>query len=116
MSYLETPPQQIEHRRSDGPDELETICENACETDGQVVLAIRRFPDDEYQFLYNKHDIAIVRGRLVGLGYSTETKIVMDSKCSRLVLIIERNLTSSKEVHAALMAAPTLPNKRWVQP
>ena len=75
-------------------------CEEAAELDGDVVVAIRVFPASEYQYLYNRHDISIARAKLLMRGYLVDTKTVMDDKCSKLVLVIENDQISKKEVHA----------------
>ncbi|CAN5440345.1 hypothetical protein BH10CYA1_BH10CYA1_62140 [soil metagenome] len=75
-------------------------CEDAAALDGEVVVAIRVFPASEYQYLYNRHDISIVRAKLLMRGYLVDTKTVMDSRCSKLVIVIENDQDSKKEVHA----------------
>lgn len=79
---------------------LQKACEDAAELDGEVVVAIREFPSSEYTYIYNRHEISIVRARLQMRGYYVDTKTVMDSKCSKLVLVIENDTTHRREVHA----------------
>ncbi|CAN5511105.1 hypothetical protein BH10CYA1_BH10CYA1_52910 [soil metagenome] len=80
--------------------DLQSVCESAAELDGEVVVAVREFPSIEYKYLYNRHQISIVRARLEMRGYSVDTKTVMDSKCSKLILIIENDTSRTMTVHA----------------
>ncbi len=81
---------------------LLTVCQDAAESDGdgEVVVAVREFPASEYTFLFNKHEIAIVKSKLIMRGYAVDTKTVMDSKCSRLILVVENNTTRQMAVRA----------------
>lgn len=80
--------------------DLQTMCEDAAELDGEVVVAVREFPASEYKYLYNRHQISIVRERLIMRGYAVDTKTVMDSKCSKFILVIVNQTSRTKEVHA----------------
>jgi hypothetical protein len=80
-------------------------CENASELDGEVVIAVRRFPSSQYTYFYNPHDVSFVRSKLEMDGYAVDSKIVMDSQCSKLILVIENENDSkrTKIVHAEIL-------------
>lgn len=80
--------------------DLESDCESAAELDGEVVVAVREFPACEYKYLYNRHQISIVCARLSMRGYAVDTKTVMDSTCSKLILVVENQTYRTKTVHA----------------
>ena len=105
MPYDDPSPRIEQIRQTDrtGAD-LEEACRNAAEVDEDVVVAERVFPAKEYKFLYDRHYIAIVEARLIRRGYAVDTKIVMNDKCSQLVLVIEKDRWSDKEVHAERIA------------
>ena len=98
------PPPRTEHVQhiDQTTTELQTKCETVAEAGGEVTVAIRRFPEAEYQFLYDRHEISIVQAKLTMRGYCIETKTVMDSKCSRLVLAIQNDVARKRIVHAEL--------------
>ncbi|RTL43638.1 MAG: hypothetical protein EKK48_07790 [Candidatus Melainabacteria bacterium] len=89
---------QISVDRS-SPD-LQADCERAAAFDGEVVVAVREFPSSEYKYLYDRHEISIVCARLPMRGYSVDTKTVMDSKCSKLILVVEAQIYRTKTVQA----------------
>jgi hypothetical protein len=105
MPYEEpNPPPRIQEVRK-APStarDLRLACETAAEIDGEVVVAVRQFPSSEYTYFYNPHDVSYVRSKLELDGYAVDSKIVMDSKCSKLILVIENENESkrSKIVHA----------------
>lgn len=54
----------------------------------EVLLGKRMFGTDNYALDYSDIDIAIVRAKLEKAGYSTDTSIRMDDKCTRTYLEI----------------------------
>ncbi len=103
MPSTEPPPQteHVQHTDQTTTD-LQTKCEGVAEAGGEVTVAIRQFPNADYQFLYDRYEISIVEAKLTMRGYCIETKIVMDSKCSRLVLAIQNDVGRKRIVHAEL--------------
>ena len=105
MPYEEpNPPPRIQEVRK-APStarDLRLACETAAEIDGEVVVAVRQFPSSEYTYFYNPHDVSYVRSKLELDGYAVDSKIVMDSKYSKLILVIENENDSkrTKIVHA----------------
>lgn len=93
-------PQQLEKRVNTRLD-LEAKCKDAADKgEEEIVVAVRNFPDAEYKFVYPRCEISIIQARLSLQGYSVDTKTVMDDKCSKLVLIVEKNIQRQREVHA----------------
>jgi hypothetical protein len=89
--------------------------QSKCQADSEhveVAVAIREFPNTEYTWLYSKHDISIAQAKMAMQGYAVDTKTVMDSKCSTLVLIVDKDLWRKKEVSAErLPKEPELPKE-----
>lgn len=54
----------------------------------EVLLGTRQFGTDNYALDYSDIDIAIVRAKLEKAGYSTDTSVRMDDKCTRTYLEI----------------------------
>lgn len=76
---------RVEHVRF-FKDELQELMRH-CEDTEEVVVAVRIFPSDEYQWQYPRALVAVARARLEASGRATELKTVMDNKQSRIVLI-----------------------------
>ena len=77
--------------------------QSRCQADTEhveVVVAVREFPNTEYSYLYSKHDISIAQSKMAMRGYTVDTKTVMDSTCSKLVLLIDKDIWRQKEVLA----------------
>ncbi len=100
MPYDPPPSSEQVHQIRQSAPSLQRVCEDAAESDGEVVVAERVFPSSEYTFLYNKHEITIVKSRLIMRGYAVDTKTVMDSKSSKLILVVEQDTVRRKEVRA----------------
>jgi hypothetical protein len=81
-------------------ESLQQKCVTASEKGSDVVVAVRKYPNDSYDYFYQDAEIVYVQSKLRLLGYSVETKTVMDSKCSKLVLIVEKNTICIKQVKA----------------
>jgi hypothetical protein len=100
MSY-DTPPEpakQVQQAAQTSQDLL-----SRCQADSEhieVVVAVREFPDSEYSFFYSKHEITIAQTKMIMLGYAVDTKTVMDSKCSKLILLIDKDIVRQRVVHA----------------
>jgi hypothetical protein len=87
------------YRQMKAPD-MQSQCLAAAADGKEVVLAVRIFPSEEYEFVYNKTEIMITETRLKQLGYILDTRTVMNSKCSKLVLVIDENRMVHREVKA----------------
>ena len=101
MQYDDPSPRTAQIRQADETEpDLERRCEEAAQLDQDVVVAIREFPSPDYKYLYDRYEISIVQARLIRHGYTVETKIVMDKRCSQLILVVENDTRRHKEVHA----------------
>jgi hypothetical protein len=80
--------------------ELVASCIAASGTSGKVVIATRTFPSEDYQFSYSEYDVSIACAKLNILGYGVDTRVIMDSHCSKMVLCVERLVQRSKSVQA----------------
>jgi hypothetical protein len=67
-------------------DELQELM-RICEENGEVTVAVRIFPSDEYKWQYPPTLVSVARARLEASGRATEIDTVMDSNTSRLVLV-----------------------------
>jgi hypothetical protein len=80
--------------------ELVASCIAASRTSGKVVIATRTFPSEDYLFSYNDYDVSIACAKLNILGYGVDTRVIMDSHCSKMVLCVERLIQRSRSVQA----------------
>jgi hypothetical protein len=97
--------QQVQQaKQTQTAPDLEAQCREAAETEGDIVIASREFPDEAYKYAYSRVEISIVRARLQMQGFAFDTKIVMGQKCSRLIWTVQRNTCAEREVHAEKLA------------
>lgn len=83
-------------------DELQEIV-RLCEENGQLTVAVRIFPSNEYKSQFPTTLVTLARARLEASGRATELKIVMDNKESRLVLVSGEPMTCAVgDVQASL--------------
>lgn len=86
-------------------DELQELV-RLCEENGEMTVAVRIFPSDEYKWQYPTTLVTFARARLEASGRATELNTVMDNKQSRIVLVSAEARCAVGEVQASVTKSP----------